>query len=118
MFKIIKKALLISFFSFSFLFPMSQLSRMGLARTIGQSAGFRNCLPAKCPILFGFMHSATEQAVQTDTTDAIEMAEYESVNASLQTDVQDVETNNTMYQNSLTNNSELTVVHQDGETHC
>lgn len=50
MLKTIKQALLLSSFAFSFVFPMSQVTRIAMARTLNQSASFRNSLAARCPL--------------------------------------------------------------------
>lgn len=54
MLKIIQKVFLLLFFVCSFVFPMKQVVRVPLARTLNQTAFFRNSLIVKCPV-FCFM---------------------------------------------------------------
>lgn len=51
MLKIIKKALLLSSFAYSFVFPMRQVVQVALAKTVNQSAAFRNSLIERCPFI-------------------------------------------------------------------
>jgi len=77
MLKTIKTAFLLSLFAYSFVFPMRQIAQVALARTLNQSASFRNSLAARC--LFNPMTEMFCMSEEATNVDVKFMVANESV---------------------------------------
>ena len=117
MFKIIKKAFLLSFFAFSScVFPsalaMRRIAQVAVARTLNQSAPFHHSLTVRFPFDF---ERVMEQVMVQETTEVETqkkvMVATESVDASV---VRNYETR----QNVTTDNQVLVAVDRDNKIHC
>jgi hypothetical protein len=97
MLKIIQKTFFLSLFACSFVFPMGQVVRVGrvaLAKTLNQSAPFRNSLPVRCPdILAGMMvRMMDEEATRVEVKES--EVPVSSVNDSVKRDQQNMAIDN------------------------